>query len=115
MQAIEGPNGSTIIGQRNRKCLAVLDRELKKGKKRIGVFYGAGHMRDLEHRLGTLGFAPRRTWWLRAIDVDLAAGEHKQAEFLAKNALGQVPVLEDGAAVIRLQDRSISLIAVGSQ
>lgn len=34
------------------------------------------------------------------VDVDLAAGEHKQAGFLAKNALGQVPVLEDGATVI---------------
>ncbi|MEZ5503353.1 MAG: hypothetical protein R3E50_12165 [Halioglobus sp.] len=28
------------------------------------------------------------------VDVDLAAGEHKQAEFLAKNRFGQVPVLE---------------------
>jgi len=34
------------------------------------------------------------------VDVDLAAGEHKQAAFLAKNRFGQVPVLEDGAAVI---------------
>jgi glutathione S-transferase len=34
------------------------------------------------------------------VDVDLAAGEHKQAEFLAKNRFGQVPVLEDGSTVI---------------
>ncbi len=34
------------------------------------------------------------------VDVDLAAGEHKQAAFLSKNRFGQVPVLEDGAAVI---------------
>ena len=34
------------------------------------------------------------------VDVDLAAGEHKQAEFLAKNRFGQVPVLEDGTTVI---------------
>lgn len=34
------------------------------------------------------------------VDVDLAAGEHKQAAFLAKNHFGQVPVLEDGDAVI---------------
>jgi len=34
------------------------------------------------------------------VDVDLAAGEHKQAEFLARNRLGQVPVLEDGDNVI---------------
>jgi glutathione S-transferase len=34
------------------------------------------------------------------VDVDLAAGEHKQAEFLARNRFGQVPVLEDGDTVI---------------
>lgn len=34
------------------------------------------------------------------VDVDLAAGEHKQAEFLARNRFGQVPVLEDGTTVI---------------
>lgn len=30
------------------------------------------------------------------IDVDLIAGEHKQATFIAKNPFGQVPVIEDG-------------------
>lgn len=34
------------------------------------------------------------------VDVDLAAGEHKQDDFLAKNRFGQVPVLEDGETVI---------------
>ena len=34
------------------------------------------------------------------VDVDLPAGEHKQAEFLARNRFGQVPVLEDGDTVI---------------
>jgi glutathione S-transferase len=32
--------------------------------------------------------------------VDLAAGAHKQPAFLAKNAFGQVPVIEDGEVVI---------------
>jgi glutathione S-transferase len=34
------------------------------------------------------------------VDVDLAAGEHKRAAFLARNRFGQVPVLEDCDAVI---------------
>jgi glutathione S-transferase len=34
------------------------------------------------------------------VDVDLAAGEHKQAEFLARNRFGQLPVLEDSDTVI---------------
>ena len=28
------------------------------------------------------------------VDVDLAAGEHKQAAFLARNRFGQLPVLK---------------------
>jgi len=34
------------------------------------------------------------------IEVNLAAGEHKQPEFLALNPFGQVPVLEDDGVVI---------------
>lgn len=35
------------------------------------------------------------------ITVDLPSGAHKTPEFLAKNPLGQVPVLEDGDLVLR--------------
>lgn len=34
------------------------------------------------------------------IDVDLRGGQHKTAEYLAKNPFGQVPVLEDGDLVL---------------
>lgn len=34
------------------------------------------------------------------IEVDLAAGAHKQPEFLALNAFGEVPVLDDGDIII---------------
>lgn len=34
------------------------------------------------------------------INVDLPNGEHKSAEFLAKNPAGQIPVLEDGDITI---------------
>jgi uncharacterized protein YbaP (TraB family) len=51
MEAINGENGSTIITERNKKAFAVLDRELKAGKKKVAVFYGAGHLPDMEERL----------------------------------------------------------------
>ena len=51
MHAIEGPDGTTLISQRNQKAFEVLARELAAGKKRIGVFYGAGHLPDMERRL----------------------------------------------------------------
>ncbi len=34
------------------------------------------------------------------IDVDLAAGQHRRPEFLALNAFGEVPVLEDSGIII---------------
>lgn len=36
----------------------------------------------------------------RLVDVDLTKAEQKSPAFLAKNALGQVPVLEDGDVVV---------------
>lgn len=37
----------------------------------------------------------------RIVNVDLRKGEHKTAEFLARNFLGQVPVLEDDNITVR--------------
>lgn len=42
------------------------------------------------------------------VEVDLLEGEHKQAAFLSKNPLGQVPVLEDG--VVTLADSNAILV-----
>ena len=51
MGVLEGENGSTIIGMRNKKALDVLEQEIASGKKRIGIFYGAGHFPDMEERM----------------------------------------------------------------
>ncbi|MFM7073553.1 MAG: hypothetical protein ACKO38_17330 [Planctomycetota bacterium] len=51
LSAFDGPEGSTLITERNKKALRVLDRELMAGKRRIAIFYGAGHMKDMEDRL----------------------------------------------------------------
>ena len=50
----------------------------------------SGHCHRVELFLSLLGLC------FEAIDVDLAAGEHKTPAFLALNPLGQVPVLQDG-------------------
>ncbi|QEG23535.1 hypothetical protein [Mariniblastus fucicola] len=47
----EGKDGSTIINHRNAKCMEVLKEELASGKKKIAIFYGAGHLADMEKRL----------------------------------------------------------------
>lgn len=51
MAAFNGPNGSTLITERNKAALEVLKREIGKGHKNIAIFYGGGHMPDFEKRL----------------------------------------------------------------
>ena len=49
--ALSGPNGSALIEGRNGAALAVLKKQIDAGKKKVAIFYGAGHMPDLEKRL----------------------------------------------------------------
>lgn len=44
MAAIEGEEGSTIIRARNEAALKVMKQQIKKGNKKIAIFYGAGHL-----------------------------------------------------------------------
>ena len=51
LMLFDGPEGSTILTERNRKAFEVLAEQLKEGKKKIGVFYGAAHLPDMDKRL----------------------------------------------------------------
>ncbi len=51
MEALDGPQGSTIITERNKVALKKLAEEIAAGKKKIAIFYGAGHLSDMEKRL----------------------------------------------------------------
>jgi hypothetical protein len=67
----DGPEGSTIITERNRKAFEVLDKQLKEGKKNVAVFYGAGHLPDMEKRLGTdFGLKRESEKWLTAWSLE---------------------------------------------
>jgi len=57
-------DNSVIIAGRNIKAFEVLDRELKEGHKNVGIFYGAGHMPDMEKRLIERGFKRKTVDWL---------------------------------------------------
>jgi hypothetical protein len=48
---LEGPNGSVLVTERNKAALKVLKDTIAAGKKYIGIFYGAAHMKDMERRL----------------------------------------------------------------
>ncbi len=51
MVMFQGKDGSTIIDHRNAKCMEVLKEEIAKGKRNIAIFYGAGHLPDMQQRL----------------------------------------------------------------
>ncbi len=64
---LEGPNGSTIITERNGKAVEVLTREIEAGRKKIAIFYGAGHLPNLQQRLEEdFHLKPLETVWLTA-------------------------------------------------
>ncbi|AZC54160.1 glutathione S-transferase family protein [Pseudomonas chlororaphis] len=57
-------------------------------------FPRSGHAHRVELMLSLLGLP------FELIFVDLAKGEHKQADFLALNSFGQVPVIDDRGVVL---------------
>ena len=70
LAVIDGPNGSTLITERNKVALDVLKKQIAAGKQKIAIFYGAGHMPDLQQRLrDDLGLVPISTRWLVAWDL----------------------------------------------
>lgn len=51
LSLLEGPNGSTLISERNKVALDVLRDQLDAGQRNIAIFYGAGHLPDMYERL----------------------------------------------------------------
>src|SRR5690606_24568432 len=60
--ALEGPTGSTLVSERNKRAVEVLEREIKNGSRRVAIFYGAAHMPDMAERIEQL-------YQLRATDT----------------------------------------------
>ena len=71
MAAIEGDDGrSTLITERNAKAFEVLREQIKAGKKKIAIFYGAGHLEDMNQRLiDDFRMQPVETKWMDAWDL----------------------------------------------
>jgi len=57
---------SVIIGERNKRCLEVMEAQINQGFKRIGIFYGAGHCPDFDQRLLSLGYERTGQKWMDA-------------------------------------------------
>ncbi len=68
IDSLSGEN--VIIDERNAKALQVMQSEIEKGEKKLGIFYGAAHFPDMERRLIDLGFERVSTKWLTAWRVE---------------------------------------------
>jgi len=67
VMALDGPDGSTLISERNKAALVVLRNQIALGKRKIAIFYGAGHMQDFERRLrDDFGLVRLETTWVPA-------------------------------------------------
>jgi hypothetical protein len=66
-----GPTiGNILVADRNKAALKVLQKEIAKGKKKIGIFYGAAHMPDFEKRLrADFDLKRDKEEWLTAWDL----------------------------------------------
>jgi hypothetical protein len=78
LAALEGATGSTLISGRNKIALEALQKQIDAGKRKIAIFYGGGHMPDMDkHLRDDFGLTPVETRWLTA--WDLKAKEEKKS------------------------------------
>jgi len=61
--------GSAILSGRNEHVMKVLNEQIAEGKKKLVIFYGAGHMPDLEKRLNGEDFKKVTEHWNIAWDI----------------------------------------------
>ena len=70
MFLVDGPKGSTLISARNQKAIDILVDKIDQGKKKLAIFYGAGHLPDLERRMvKQLKLKRDGTRWIQAWDL----------------------------------------------
>jgi hypothetical protein len=101
---LEGPDGSVLLTERNKACIKVLKDTLADGKKNIGIFYGAAHMKDMEKRLAEMGFQRTAVEWRVAWDLapNKAAAAARPA---ARGRSGDVVKDERDDQIKKLLDR----------
>ena len=69
---LEGDDGTVIVSERNKVVMTKLAEMLaqhERPNKKIAIFYGAGHMPDLEKRLIADGFQKKSTAWASAWNI----------------------------------------------
>jgi hypothetical protein len=69
-EAFGGEEGSTLITDRNTAAIDVLRDQIRRGRTRLAIFYGAAHMKDFDRRLREdFNLQPGEPVWLEAWDL----------------------------------------------
>jgi hypothetical protein len=67
---LEGPDGSVILTERNKKAIETFDAQRAAGKQKLGIFYGAAHLPGMSKMLADRGFRQvGEPQWLTAWDM----------------------------------------------
>lgn len=70
MTGFSGPDGSTLITERNKRALEVMAKQLDAGDKRLAIFYGAGHLSEMHDQLEKeFDMTPVSIEWVEAWDL----------------------------------------------
>lgn len=70
MSGFSGPEGSTLITERNKRALEVLRERLDEGDEKLAIFYGAGHLAEMDEQMEEMfDMQPVGVEWLEAWDL----------------------------------------------
>lgn len=103
---------SSLIGDRNKRAMAVFQKQLDAGKRRIAFFWGAAHMPDFEKRLMLdYGMKKDSVVWRSAWDLREGAVEIAPLESVIEKSLRSAfdDVLEEFRKASRRNDRNEDL------
>lgn len=75
-RAIEGDDGSSLIGERNERAITVLEDRIRLGDRHIAIFYGVAHLPDMANRLESeVALTRRGVTWVDAWDLQASPPE----------------------------------------
>jgi hypothetical protein len=64
LKALEGAGGGVLIADRNKVAVQKVKEQLEKGIPKIAVYYGVGHLPDMNDRFNKeLGLKLSSVWW----------------------------------------------------
>lgn len=90
-QALGGSLNQLLVLDRNAEAMKGLQKQLAQGKKKIGIFYGAAHLPDMEKRLySEFGMQKQQTRWIKAWDLTRTSGKSIEPMSLMLNLLKQL-------------------------